>query len=874
MKGFRLIMVLTVVLGIAGCLAAKHRYRKDPPLAQYNGGIKAPGLKGEAHVYRDEYAVPHVYADNAYDLFFAVGYAQAQDRLWEMVLLRALAEGRTAELLGRLKVPGASFKGFPVDTVMIDKQQRSVGFKFLGEVGAALLKEYSPEQHLELKAFSDGINHFIKTHDKLSELPVEFQVLQVKPAKWRPADVVTLGRLMGFILGYNMMVELWRYNIMEEYGEKIGWEIAPVHDAFGPTVVPPGLLHNKLDEPRDLPPGGRPSEEEPGYSLPLSAEAAKGMLAAFQAINKGLRADLPFASNNWVLSGKMTTTGTPMLANDTHLPHMQPCIWYMCRVKGAGYDSYGVMLPGTPYHALGHTRKLAWAATTSIADVQDLFVEKVDEDRPGRYLHQGEWKRFFTRKEKIKVRYGSVFREKEVEIRQSVHGPVVSDFLPLPEGTPPVALRWVAWDFARDLAVFEKLIRSKDVEEFMRRMRGEQEFELMNIAISLSMLMKGESIDDFIRAMDKLVLPNQNWAAADADGNIIYLPGGLVPVREKGLGAIPAPGTGEFDWTGFIPLMELPHMINPERGWIVSANNEAVDAEWYPYVFDLNYDSGWRAWRVQELILELAPIDMDDMRRIQNDVYVKKAEVEVPMILAAVEKTGADDPRVIKGYEQLKEWDYESDVDSTATAVFFKYAEEMRRNTFADELSEEDFEMFMSESHADISVELLLKKGESFLFDDVDTEGVVEDKDDIMVRSLGDAVAFMEERYGEDPSDWRWGEVHPMRFFHPLGFGPLRELSVGTWPHPGSRHTVRCASPAESGKWHFKATYGPAWRLLIDMGDPEHALGIIAGSISGQWLSPHYRDMHEKWVKGEHLTSTMDPEKVKKEARYHLVLSP
>ncbi len=877
MRKISLCMVVISVM-FSGCLGAAKKYEKNPPLAQYDGTLRLPGLNDEVHVYRDGYAVPHILAGNEHDLFYAVGYVQAQDRLWEMVLLRAVAEGRTAEIFGRLKIPGASFKGFPIDMVTIDRQQRSIGMKFVGEAGEALLKEKQPEVYGHLAAYCDGVNRFIETHPDLKDLPVEFQVLKTRPQPWRPADVISFSRLMGFILGYNMMVELLRTALIDRYGEDLAWAVAPIHDSFGPTIVPPEMLHNRLDTPRDLPPGGRPPLSELGGPPVLSGDAAFQLLASADFIRSVAGADLPFASNNWVISPGLTATGSAMLGNDTHLPHMQPSIWYMAHLKCPTMDVFGVMFPGIPYIPLGHTRKLAWAATTSIADVQDLFVETVDDAHPGMYLYRGEWVPFTVRKERFCIRRVPSSRcdWEEVEIRQSVHGPILTDYLPLPEDSPPVALRWTAWDFSRDQRLFHALAGSVDAEDFMSRVREIDNLDLHSTAMAMNVLMKGESIDDFIRAMEMVDLPSQNWMAADSQGNIAYLPGGLVPIRGKGLGAIPVPGaSGEYDWTGFIPLMELPHAINPKRGYMVSANNEAVDAEWYPYVFDLNYDGGWRAWRVEELIKELAPISMDDMKRIQNDVYAKKAEVEVPLILAAIEKKGVTDPQVLKAYRLLKEWDYKADLDSPGCTIFFKYAHSMRAAVFKDEVSEEDFEKFLSESHVEIAVEALIRKGgESHLWDDKETPDVVEDMDDTLVRAIKDSMEFIEERYGEDPADWEWGDVHVMKWFHPLGFGPLKDLSVGTWPHVGSRHTVRNASPADGGRWHFKAMYGPAWRHLIDMGDVENAQGIIDGSVSGQWLSPHYRDLHMVWLEGGHLAMTMDPEDIKEQTRYHLVLTP
>ena len=252
---------------------------------------------------------------------------------------------------------------------------------------------------------------------------------------------------------------------------------------------------------------------------------------------------------------------------------------------------------------------------------------------------------------------------------------------------------------------------------------------------------------------------------------------------------------------------------------------------------------------------------------------VLAASPKVPIIFAAVEKKKPTDPETALAVKLLKAWDLEASVDSIATGVFFNYVEQMRRNTFVDELGEEDFETYMHESHADIVVEQLMKKGGSFLFDDIRTPQK-EDMDDIICRSLHDAVVFMQEKYGKDTAKWRWGTIHQIIFFNPIGMGPFRELSVGPFEVPGSRHTLRCASPAESGKLHFKDMNGTSIRHIVDMNDVDHSQMVFDGSISGQWLSPHYQDMHVLWASGNHLTATMNQETIEKEAKYHLLMTP
>jgi len=874
-------MMAALTIAVLGCLRmqiVKSKYEKAPSLPVIDGSLKVAGLQGPVDVYRDAYGVPHIMSENEHDLFFAIGYTQAQDRLWEMVFLRAISEGRMSELLGDLGVSGREMMGFALSTTGIDKRQRIMGMKWLGEVGEAMLKQEDPAIFAQLTAYCDGVNTFIRTHQEWDQLPIEFQVLKVRPEPFRIADMMSLNVFIGSMLSGNMDEELMRYAFFKKYGPDLGWQFMPLHYSPGPTIVPPELLQNKLAQPRALPPGGRPSDQELGFAFDrLSADAALKLLAEESSLKKALYVDNPLASNNWIVGPKITETGHAMVCNDPHLEHIEPSLMYLMHVKGAGFDTYGATFPGMPYVVLGHTRKLGWGETTSIADVIDLFIETTDHDHPGMYKYKGEWRKFTVRKEILKVRVGSVMTEREIEIKQSIHGPIINEMGGLPKDTPPIAMRWVAWDFTRDVRLFEQLIQSATVDEFLARVKehGLAGLPIMSGAHTFNAIGKGESIEDFKKGMDKLVLPNQNWVAADADGHIIYLPGGLVPIRNKGIGALPVPGeSGEHDWTGFIPLLELPWVQDPNRGYMVTANNEVVDAEWYPHVFETNYGDGFRAWRIEELIAELKPLSMEDMKQIQNDVRVKRADWEMPFITAAMERKKPADPQVLKAYEELKNWDHEADLEATAPVLFFTFIKELRRNTLEDELPEKDYREFLASGELDGVVNMWLTQGGSPFFDDKRTKDVVEDSDDMIVKSLRDAMDKVEKKYGTDPQNREWGKLHYIKWYSPFGWGPLADMSVGPFPHIGANQTVRNAGSAGFGKDPWKCLGGPVLRHIMDMGDPDGAQMVIDGSQSGQWLSPHYRDMHPLWLNSQYLTAVMEPAKVIEQAKNRLVLEP
>jgi len=863
----------------AGCaLRSMPDYEKNPTLPQVSGTLKVPGLKGEVKVFRDQWGVPHIFTEDEHDLFFADGYVQAQDRLWQMVFFRAIALGRLCEIFGNVGMPGPSLEGMPLSTLEMDKRERIMGMNYLGNVGELLLARTNPEILAQLQAFCDGINAFIRQNQ--GHLPIEFQVLYFEPEPFRPADIIALSRFYGSVLCANLDKELTRYALIKKYGEEVAWKLAPLHESLGPTIVPKEMLKNRLPNPRPLPPGGRPDPSLTG----LSADAALKLAWAEKSIRALSLFPSQEASNNWVVGPKLTATKTAMLANDPHLIHIEPSLCYALHIKGAGFDAYGVVFPGQPFIVMGHTRKLSWAATVTSADVQDLFVEKTDPEHPGKYLYKGEWKDFAVRKEIIKIRPGIIqlgpdkrFKEKEIEIRHTVHGPIINDIAgDLPEDTPPLALRWTGWDFSRDINVFDTFANAVTVDAFAKKLDqlDLSKIKTINVAIMFNYLNKGQGIADFIKGMENNELINMNWLAADADGHIAYLPGGLVPIRKKGIGVMPVPGeNGDYDWIGFIPLMETPNAIDPARGYMATANNEVVDAEWYPYVFGTNYSDGWRAWRIEELIQKYAPITMDDMRKIQNDVYVKQADVFVPLILAALDRKKVTDKKLLNAGRILKEWNREATIDSVGASIFYDTMSHLTDRTLEDDFDREDYQKWIK-GPSEQAVQMWVIKGESEYFDNKKTPDRVEDVNDVLVGSLSDALDWLTKTLGKDLEQWQWGKIHTLKWYHPMGFGPLSDLSIGPFPHPGGNNTVRNASAMNFAGKKYMVLGGPVMRHIMDMGDPDQALLVIDGSESGQWLSPHYRDQHTLFYNSQYMTAVMDPEKIQAQAESVLTLEP
>ena len=867
------LLSLLAVFVFSGCLGKFYQYQKHPVQASRSGTVSIPELEDRVEVYFDHYGVPQVFTDNEHDLFFAIGWLQAQDRLFEMVLIRAMSEGRLTELLGDLPVAlslgGQKFK--PLD---YDVHQRVWGLKYLGEVMEAMVKRYDPEAYNQLKAYIDGVNTYIRTHQ--DSLPMELQVLNLKPEEFRGADVYSLGLFMGTMLGANYYEELFRYSVMRDYGWDMVWKLAPIQTELGPNIVPTDLLQNKLKEPvKDLLEGTPRARD-----LELSSKAALALLRLEKQVQEAAGFVMPVASNNWAATGKATTDGNAILCNDPHLAHMQPSMFYLMRVKGAGFDTYGVAFPGEPYLVLGHAPKLAWALTTARADVEDLYIEKVNPANPGQYLFKGEWRDFTVREERIKIRIGftSKFKYKTIRIRQSLHGPVLNATLPLPKDTPPLALRWTGWDLSRDLRVFEALVQSKDPGEFMSRfekLNAEKPARLMSFSATYNALMKGDKIEDFEKGVEHMSVPSQNWLVADASGHIEYLPGALVPIRAKGRGLVPVPGwTGDYEWTGFIPLFELPRLKDPARGWIATANNRVVDMQWYPYTFGSNYSFGWRAMRIEELLEKLKPLDVEKMARIQNDVYSKEGEMFAPLIVNAVAKKGGGDARLQAAVQYLKDWDYETNTDSVAASIYYATAAAFYENVLKDEFPPDFYQAFLANRLFMVILQTWIANRGSEFFDDKTTREKVEDMDDMWVSSLEDSCEWLGKKLGKDMAAWQWGKIHTITFAHPLGLGPLKALNHGPFPHIGADQTVRNASFSHNPKNPFTTSEGPVLRHIINMGKPDEALMVIDGSESGNYLDPHYADMHKLWLNSQYNEAVMDEAAVKENAKSALILEP
>lgn len=826
-----LIVVIAVVIGAAFAL-----YKVvNIGLPRYGGTVGMPGLHAEVKIYRDAYAVPHIEAADEHDAAMALGYAHAQDRIFQMVMMRHLVSGRMAEILGDMPF---HMEYIPAKTMSeFDRFMRVMGLKNFAE---RVITEERAGEAKNIYAYVDGINAFLESGNPL---PPEFLLLGHRPEPWTVDDVLMLGRYIGWSLSNNWHMELFRMQAISQFGLERGWELVPRHSHPGPYVIPaeenPFLGRGKKVEKHYMPPGMDPD------SLPKTLFNTAWKVGGNYERNR-FSPMSPYASNNWAVAGSRSESGAPILCNDPHLVHMLPSVFFQAHlVTGDGLDVIGVTFPGMPFIALGHNRTLAWAATTTRADNQDLFIERANPDNPGQYWDPTTdgWRDFEEREEIIRVKGGEDIK---VTVRSSRHGPIISDVLTADPDAPPVAVRWGGYDVGAGHLAFQKASRARNARELV----------------------------EILAMMD---VPIQNWVFADTEGNIGYYPSGYYPIRPEGCdGTLPVRGdTTDCDWLGRVPPEEQLKMINPKRGYVITANNKVIDESQYPHVVSFNY-VGYRAERIEALINSKERLTPDDMRGFQMDTYMVHARRLVPYYLAAYESEGdRDDSLLADAVKVLGEWDYDADVESPGAAIFHRAYLETIVLTLKDELPPEMYNYYLNEKSFLLTIDNGIEANSFSFFDDASTPDAVETRDHILAAALRRAAHKLEELFGPDIDDWQWGRMHYLEFAHPFSSQkPLdRVFKTFRMPSPGSGGTV-FSQAFNWGADLIRVEYGPVFRQVIDMSDIEGATMIIDTGQSGHVRSKHFFDQNELWLTGGTMPMLMDMEKVREQAKAVMTLTP
>jgi penicillin amidase len=568
------------------------------------------------------------------------------------------------------------------------------------------------------------------------------------------------------------------------------------------------------------------SPEAGGYGTATRREALEAAGPLFAALLSETVAGV--GSNNWVVHGSRTATGKPMLANDTHLELNMPSVWYENGLHAGRFDVAGFSFPGVPLVLIGQNRRIAWGISSMCGDSQDFF--EVAPGEPRQTVH-----------ESIPVKGG---KPVGFDLVVTPHGPVVNEGFDL-QGMPPLALRWAALDPSRTLDALAGINLAADWPSFRQ-------------------------------ALSLWGAPTLNFVYADVDGNIGYQAAGKIPVRAPGRqGLVPVPvGGPERDWRGYIPFERMPALLNPKSGFIVTANNKVV-AESYPYLISYDYADPYRAQRISALLSEKPHATLEDMERIQSDVYSDLAATLRPYLLAVK----PENPLQEKALAQVRGWDLQFNPASPGATVYFAWYGALIPAIYGDELGEDLMNQFRltAVNQTPRVVEMMAANPRDPWFDDKGTPGKVETLDDVVRKAFRDAVAMLSQRLGDDPAQWRWGRLHTAVFGHQpfgnSGIPPLVRLFNGKpVPVAGEGFTVSSAAPAF--RRPYIARFGTSQRLIVDLADPSRSRVVNSTGQSGLLFHRHRDDQIPLWRDHRYRTLAFRRDLVEKEGTERLTLAP
>ncbi|MEU2239469.1 penicillin acylase family protein [Streptomyces sp. NPDC018338] len=872
-----LVLVLALVAGIGfGGYWGVSTVRASFP--QTTGEIRLDSLSADVEVKRDANGVPQIYADNETDLFRAQGYVQAQDRFYEMDVRRHVTAGRLSEMFGESQVETDSFL-------------RTLGWRRVAQ--EEYDKVLSAETKKYLQAYAEGVNAYLKGRDP-ADVSVEYAALKftndyaIEP--WTPVDSVAWLKAMAWDLRGNMQDEIDRSLMTSRLSAS---QIKQLYPEYPYALHQPILDKGAVDgSTGSFDPKGKPGEgdgsttgDTPGTN-PTGTGSSGGsgvdaQLSGLSEVLDGIPALLGpngngIGSNSWVVAGEKTTSGKPLLANDPHLSPQLPSLWYQmglhCRSVSATcrYDVAGYTFSGMPGVIIGHNDKIAWGLTNLGADVTDLYLEKIGPDG---YLVDGKVKPFTVRDEVIKVAGGD---DRKITVRSTERGPLVSDRstelekvgqkAPVGNAAPDrgtgygVSLQWTALQPGKSMDAIFALDRAKDFTTFRAAAKN---FEV----------------------------PSQNLVYADTAGSIGYQSPGKIPQRAKGDGTLPAPGwDSTYKWKGYIPFEKLPYEYNPDRGYIVTANQAVIDQKTYPDLLTKDWGYGSRSQRINDLIesktKDGGKISPDDMRTMQTDNRSEIATLLNPLLL----KVDISDPYVREAQKLLEGWDYTQEPDSAAAAYFNAVWRNVLKLAFGDKLPKElraegdCINVLPAETTGPVDeqnklvrecgerdpdsaqpdggdrwyevVRPLLKqeKSEWWTTPGDRLDAATETRDQLLARAMKDARWELTAKLGKDISTWSWGRLHQLTLKNQTlgtaGPGFVQQLlNRGPWNLGGGEAAVDATGWNAAGG--YEVIWVPSMRMVVNVGDWDKSRWVNLTGASGHAFADHYTDQTDTWAKGE-----------------------
>ncbi|MGA7299481.1 MAG: penicillin acylase family protein [Candidatus Sulfotelmatobacter sp.] len=748
--GFRIVLLLVLLLlvSIAGMVGYAYFIARSA-LPQLDGSLSVKGLSAPVNVTRDAHGVPAIEAANLDDLFFAQGYVTAQDRLWQMDVMRRFGSGELSEILGE-------------DTLKIDREQRILGLRAAAQKSLGMA---SPRDRSYFDAYARGVNAFIVAHS--NALPIEFHILKYRPKPWQAEDSIVIASQMVKDLNfYTFGDALEREKILAKLGPELTADLyvnKSWHDR------PPTVMREGVDDQKTQPDSGdKDDDDDDEDSGPDNAVTRLGNGLEIWAQQTPEAAN---GSNDWVVSGTHTVTGKPLLSNDMHLGHQMPNLWYEAHLKSGALDVAGVTLPGVPYVLVGHNQSIAWGFTNVGPTVADVFIENFNSE--GAYQTPQGWQQPKHRQEVIHVKGKP---DVMVDVKITRHGPIISEIIP--GESRQVALRWTLYDGLR-MPFF-------DVDT-------------------------AQNWQDFRKAFSQLDAPGQNVVYADVDGNIGYQTTGHIPIRASGDGSLPVNGANDaHEWTSYIPFDKLPSIYNPPSGVIATANGR-ITPDGYPYSISAGWEAPWRTARIYHVLESGRKFGPSDMLALQNDVQSENDLFAAERFVYAVDHAAKPSARARQAADLMRNWDGRMVASSTAATIAVRSQQELTRlfleprlGAAPDDPRQQATTLSWKTYHWPMKTvwlqNVILHQPKRWLPDKYPNY------DELLNAAVEAAVS--DPVAPKDLASWHWGRVNAVDIEHPvLGKIPgLRRWSApGIKEQSGSGYTVKAVTPHHGPSERFTA---------------------------------------------------------------------
>jgi len=806
-----LIVVLLVLLVIAGGAGWAY-WVAHSAIPQVDGTILTPGLSAKVRVVRDQQGVPIIEASTLEDLFFAQGYVTAQDRLWQMDIMRRASAGELSEIIGEA-------------TLKMDREQRILGLRGAAETAEKMI---SARDRSFFEAYSRGVNAFLESHR--NHLSLEFRLLKYQPRPWTVTDSLLVGaRMVQDLNHYSYARALTREKVLAKLGPELTADLY-VNSSWRDR--PPTDLRRGMDEdPAASSADGDDDEDEEvepagGETRITLAEPSESNSAAdFEQQEADLFRP---GSNNWVVSGQHTVTGKPLLSNDMHLEHQMPNLWFEAHLKSGAFDVAGVTLPGVPFVIVGHNQRIGWGFTNVGPTVEDDYIEEFNAQ--GQYKTPKGWADPQHRQEIIHIKGKS---DVTLDVVTTRHGPIITDLVP--GETRKIALRWTLYD-GMGLVFF-------DVDS-------------------------AQNWEEFRKAFSTFVAPGQNVMYADVDGHIGYQATGRVPIRAAGDGSLPVVGSDDaHEWKSFIPFDEMPHIYDPPSGILATANGR-ITPDGYKYSISTEWETPWRTDRIYRVLQSGKKFAPADMLALQMDVYSTYDRLIADKFVYAIDHAANASDRVKKAADILRDWDGRMSADSSAPTIESKARQELVRMLLGPKLgpyvSAKDSGALTWKSYrwgmSTIWLENVLTKQPARWL----PQGY-SDYESLLTAAMENALK--PAAVPANLSQWKWGENYPVVLNHlVLSQLPLvgRFTGPGKYPLSGSSYTVKAVG----------RDFGPSERLTWNFANfDESTLNVVTGE-SGIYLSPHYMDQWNAWYSGTTFSFPFSPSAVEQNRSHEMVLEP